>query len=283
MKIFLVSFLLSMTYFILSFIVYFISYRKLKLPDLFDIKSALLGLLASFALLSFFFFILDMFPGKSIEESILNIIVFLLISIFPTYEYFIQPLFLLYSNDLDRRKEYEQEFSFLQGYKVFISQKNFANAFALGIIPSTKAIILSQDIVENLNADEVKAILAHEAGHLKKNHIFKLYIISLIGLLFGYLTSFYFYPIIDEYPEYIHLLRGLHAGFFYALPIWFLTSFSQRFFEYEADRYASRKTSEKATIDALERLDILSKGKLSSGGLTHPRLKERIQNILKDL
>ncbi|MGV4439377.1 M48 family metallopeptidase [Ornithobacterium rhinotracheale] len=281
MKIILVSFLLSITYFLLSFLVYFISYKKIKLPDLFDVKSAILGLVSSFVLLIFFFLSLNILSAKNIEESTLNIFLFFIIAIFPTYEYFIQPIFLLYSNDLTRAKELEQKNKFLNGYKVFISNNSFANAFAFGVIPSTKAIIISKDIVENLQEIEIAAILAHEAGHLKKNHIFKLYLISLVGLLFGYLTSFYFYPIFQKYPDYIHVLRGLHGGFFYALPIWLLTSYSQRFLEYEADKFSSKKTSKKLIISALKKLDDLSNGKISSGGITHPSLDKRIKNILK--
>jgi Zn-dependent protease with chaperone function len=281
MKIILVSFILSITYFLLSLLVYFISYKKIKLPDLFDTRSATLGFISSFVLLLFFFYLLDVLSTKKIDESILNIFIFFIIAIFPTYEYFIQPIFLLYSNNLTRAEELEKKNHFLKEYKVFISKKYFANAFAFGVIPSTKAIIISKDIIDNLQELEIGAILAHEAGHLKKNHIFKLYTISLIGLLVGYLTSFYFYPIIEKYPEYVHFLRGLHGGFFYALPIWLLTSYSQRFFEYEADRFSSEKTSGKLIISALKKLDALSKGKISSGGITHPSLDKRIKNIKK--
>jgi len=76
-------------------------------------------------------------------------------------------------------------------------------------------------------------------------------------------------------------LHAINGGVFYGLPMWLIPSLTQRVFEYEADAYASRLVDKKSIIEALNKLNEMSNGKIAKGGITHPSLEKRIDNILK--
>ena len=63
------------------------------------------------------------------------------------------------------------------------------NAYFSGL-GKAKRIVLFDSLIQSHSQDEILAILAHEIGHLKKNHIKKqLIAISIVSLLFFYLAS----------------------------------------------------------------------------------------------
>ena len=63
------------------------------------------------------------------------------------------------------------------------------NAYFSGL-GKAKRIVLFDSLIQSHSQDEILAILAHEIGHLKKNHIKKqLLAISIVSLLFFYLAS----------------------------------------------------------------------------------------------
>lgn len=62
---------------------------------------------------------------------------------------------------------------------VFIStQKDFFNAAAQKLLTSSGAIIIGKDIIDETTDQQVEAIIAHEIGHIKHNHVNK-----ILGLL----------------------------------------------------------------------------------------------------
>jgi STE24 endopeptidase len=63
------------------------------------------------------------------------------------------------------------------------------NAYFSGL-GKAKRIVLFDSLIQSHSKDEILAILAHEIGHLKKNHIKKhLAVISLVSLLLFYMAS----------------------------------------------------------------------------------------------
>lgn len=68
---------------------------------------------------------------------------------------------------------------------IYITQDPYLNAFAIGFIqPYT--IVLHSAIVERLTADELRAVLVHEMGHIKYHHtVISSYLTPLISLLPG--------------------------------------------------------------------------------------------------
>lgn len=127
------------------------------------------------------------------------------------------------------------------------------NAYFSGL-GKTKRIVLFDSLIQSHSQDEILSILAHEIGHLKKNHIKKqLFIISFVSLFLFFMTSklIQFRVIYESFgfsstPGYVGLfLVGIlwgPVGFFLS-PIGMAIS---RRFEREADFYSIRilKTAE---------------------------------------
>jgi len=120
------------------------------------------------------------------------------------------------------------------------------NAF-FGGFGKTKRIIFFDTLLEKLNTKEIEAVIAHELGHFKRNHVKKLLLIQ-ISLIF--LSLYFFSGLKDTQAFYVGLgveslsdanflilftLVLLPFVMFFVAP---LISWLQRKYEFEADEYA---------------------------------------------
>lgn len=169
-----------------------------------------------------------------------------------------------------------------------------ANAYFSGF-GSEKRVTLYDTLINDLEEEEIVAVLAHEVGHYKKKHIiFNLAASVLItGFTLFILSLFISKPILSqalgvEKPSF-HI--GLIAfGILYS-PLSEITgllmNWFSRKFEYQADNYA--KTTYKPTplITALKKLSKNSLSNLTPHKAyvfmhySHPTLLERIKNLRK--
>ena len=154
-----------------------------------------------------------------------------------------------------------------QGLFVMDGSKRSAhgNAFFAGM-GKAKRIVFFDTLIEKLNPGEVEAVLAHELGHFKCNHIRKRLMVSFVlsfamFALLGWLsTQVWFYTDLGVLPS----LNGYNGGLALALfmlvsPVFsfFFTplgSLASRKHEYEADGFAAEKSSAKDLISALVKL-----------------------------
>ena len=60
-----------------------------------------------------------------------------------------------------------------------------SNAFFTGI-GSSKRVVFFDTLLEQLSADEMEAVLAHELGHFKHKHIVKMMVINFLTTLIGF-------------------------------------------------------------------------------------------------
>ena len=169
-----------------------------------------------------------------------------------------------------------------------------ANAYFSGF-GSQKRITLYDTLINDLDTDEIVAVLAHEVGHYKRKHIIFNLISSILltGLTLFILSLFVNSPVLSEalgvsIPSF-HI--GLIAfGILYS-PISEVTglfmNYMSRKFEYQADNYAKETFEGKALITSLKKL---SKNSLSNltphpayvfAHYSHPTLLERIKNLEK--
>ena len=169
-----------------------------------------------------------------------------------------------------------------------------ANAYFSGF-GSQKRITLYDTLINDLETDEIVAVLAHEVGHYKRRHIIFNLISSILltGLTLFILSLFVNSPVLSEalgvsIPSF-HI--GLIAfGILYS-PISEVTglfmNYMSRKFEYQADNYAKETFEGKALISSLKKL---SKNSLSNltphpafvfTNYSHPTLLERIKNLEK--
>jgi len=139
------------------------------------------------------------------------------------------------------------------------------NAYFTGIGKS-KRIVFFDTLIEKLSPSEIEAVLAHELGHFKKNHIRKrmvmTFITTLLGLaLLGWLMNqVWFYEGLGVEPSMSGNNSGLAlALFFLVTPVFtfFITPLSSllsRKHEFEADAFAAEKTDANELIKALIKL-----------------------------
>ena len=134
------------------------------------------------------------------------------------------------------------------------------NAFVRG-----KELYVGEPLLERLDAEEVKAVVAHEFGHIKGRHMF--------------IQIFYILPILacvapswSRLPPAM-LERGLFAYMMIALvPI-------QWRFEKRADFAAVKHVGKEPLKSAL--LKLIKKDALNEASETHPAINQRIKWIDK--
>jgi STE24 endopeptidase len=167
------------------------------------------------------------------------------------------------------------------------------NAYLSGL-GKAKRIVLFDTLLEAHEDDEILAVLAHEMGHLKRNHIKKnLFIIGLASIVLFYLAS----EMITwgaMYKAFGFSLMPSYAGLFLVAVLWeplgfFLSPVAMaisRRFEQQADRHAFKVL--KNTESLIKGLKKMARDNLSNlrphplyvwFNYSHPPLLERIKNL----
>ena len=168
-------------------------------------------------------------------------------------------------------------------------RSSHSNAFFTGFGKFRK-IVLFDTLLQQLNPNELEAVLAHEIGHYKKGHIVKMILFSLfemfaifavMGLLsksawfyesFGFRADSGFVPILFM----VSICAGLFG--FWLTP---LSNALSRRYEYQADAFAAKLCSAKSLSEALRKLHKKNLGNLTPHKLysafhySHPTLLER--------
>ncbi|TQD36301.1 M48 family metallopeptidase [Haloflavibacter putidus] len=167
-----------------------------------------------------------------------------------------------------------------------------ANAYFSGF-GKEKRITLYDTLVNDLDEDEIVAVLAHEVGHYKKKHILYNLGASILttGLTLWLLSVFIDNPLLSqalgvEQPSF-HV--GLIAfGILYS-PISAITgllmNYLSRKFEYQADSFAQKTYGAAPLISGLKTLSAKSLSNLTPHKAyvfvhySHPTLLQRIRNL----
>lgn len=167
-----------------------------------------------------------------------------------------------------------------------------ANAYFSGF-GKQKRVTLYDTLINKLTHSQIVAVIAHEIGHYKKNHIIFNLLFSFIqtGIMLYVLSLFVYQPVFSEAlgisNHSFHI--GLIAFSILYTPISEIFSlifnlFSRKF-EYQADEYAKKTFDGKYLIEALK---TLSKDSLSNltphpkyvwWHYSHPTLFERITRL----
>ena len=171
------------------------------------------------------------------------------------------------------------------------------NAYFSGF-GSAKRIVFFDTLLSRLAPNEIEAVLAHELGHFKLNHVIKriaiMFIISRGFLaLLGYLknqTWFYLglgvLPMMDASNDAMALIL-----FMFALPVFTflfspLLSLTSRKNEFEADAFAAKHSNSQDLVSALVKLYEDNASTLTPDPLhsafydSHPPASARIQRLL---
>ncbi|MCP4054984.1 MAG: M48 family metallopeptidase [Mesoflavibacter sp.] len=180
--------------------------------------------------------------------------------------------------------------------KIFIidgsKRSTKANAYFSGF-GNEKRVTLYDTLVNDLDEDEIVAVLAHEVGHYKKKHIIFNLISSILltGFTFFILSLLIDNPMLSEalgvQETSFHI--GLIAfGILYS-PLSEITglimNWFSRKFEYQADDYAKNTYKAEPLITSLKKLSKNSLSNLTPHPAyvfmhySHPTLLERIKNL----
>jgi len=165
------------------------------------------------------------------------------------------------------------------------------NAYFTGF-KSNRRIVFYDTLLELLSAREIKAVLAHEIGHYKHNHIIKSIVVSFFIIFIG----MFLLSLLINNSNFLEMLNlpltasaQLIALFFtYQIVSFFidpLFSTLSRKNEYEADMFASQQVQKKYLISSLAKLyksnlSFLMPNKFyAMFYFTHPTVLERINNL----
>ncbi|GHT09859.1 peptidase M48 [Bacteroidia bacterium] len=167
-----------------------------------------------------------------------------------------------------------------------------ANAYFTGF-GKKKRIVLFDTLMNDLNTEEIVAVLAHETGHYKKKHI--IYSMLLSVLTTG--ATFYILSLFLENQQLAEALGGKTPSFHLGLIGFSLlfapvseilglaVNFISRKNEYEADAFAAQFGLGEALVSALKKISVQSLSNLNPHPLvvfwhySHPTLLQRMHAL----
>jgi len=171
-------------------------------------------------------------------------------------------------------------------------------AAIMGVIPRLRYILITDSLMETLNLDELKAVLAHETGHARYRHML-VYIILLLGYMFLSFGLFdIFTYLLASLPYFLKTLAGNSshaANSFYlvlSFPILlsifiyfrFIMGFFMRNFERQADLYSAVVMGNPLhTINSLEKIALFSGRIRDLPSWHHFSIRERVECLLETL
>jgi heat shock protein HtpX len=176
------------------------------------------------------------------------------------------------------------------------------NAFATGRSPSHAAVAVTEGLLQTLDANELRGVIAHELSHVRHRDIL---IGSIVAVIAGALSMLQWVAFFGGYGRDSNsggagALIGLLVAFIAAPLIQFAISRSR---EYEADAGAARLTGDPTgLISALKKLELgaervplggnsatahmfivnpLRGGAVAKLFSTHPPMAERVERLQK--
>jgi len=171
-----------------------------------------------------------------------------------------------------------------------------ANAYFSGF-GSEKRITLYDTLINDLEEEEIVAVLAHEVGHYKKNHIIVNLTTSILttGFTLWLLSLFVGNPLLSEalgVSEPSFHIGLVSFGILYS-PISEITglimNYISRKFEYQADNFAKNTYNGSYLISSLKKLSNNTLSNLTPHKayifvhFSHPSLLQRYRNLMQGI
>jgi len=271
------------------------SSKRLFLRD--NLVSLLMALILITVMSSVFFYLVSFTEiWWLLLASTMFIFIILSIYIYPTY---ISPIFNKFDNlDDDVIKSEIRDLSKQTNFSInnlYVMDKSkrtkHPNAYFTGF-KNNRRIVFYDTLIDLLSPKEIKAVLAHEIGHYKHNHIIKSLTVSTAVIFIG---MFYLSSLINNasYLEFLNLPMNeasqlIALVFTYQVISFFIEPFFSilsRSNEYEADNFASQQVDKEHLVTSLiklykSNLSFLIPNKLyAMFYFSHPTILERINNL----
>jgi len=169
-----------------------------------------------------------------------------------------------------------------------------ANAYFTGL-GKRKRIVLYDTLIQEMNTDEIVAVLAHEIGHYKHKHVYK-------SMFYGIVETGIMLFIFGYFAASIELSAalGVEQATFHIALIAFVVIYSpvstllgifsniqSRKNEYQADNFAKNYGIADSLVSALKNLSAHNMSNLTPHpwnvffNYSHPPLYERVKNLLE--
>jgi len=162
----------------------------------------------------------------------------------------------------------------------------------MGMAARYRYILVTDALLELLNVDELKAVLAHEMGHAKYRHLafYVIFFVGFIAISFGLFDIFYY--VIASQPFFVKLLTSKTTDsvnlFYLALSIpmlitliiyfRYIMGFFMRNFERQADLYSAQLMGTPSyTIDSLEKIALWSGKSRDVPSWHHFSIRQRVE------
>ncbi len=140
--------------------------------------------------------------------------------------------------------------------EVWVYEAADPNAFATGPSKNNSMVAASTGLLANLNEQEVKAVLAHEMGHVYNGDMFTTTILAGLMNTFVYFVALWVHRLLAERN---HALLGFVASIFVQIVLGRLAMIPIAWFsrrrEFAADAFAAKVYGREAMISALRGLD----------------------------
>lgn len=160
----------------------------------------------------------------------------------------------------------------IKKYKLYYwdsSRSNDSNSMVTGFF--TVHFFISTSLIESINNKELEAVILHEIGHIKKNHI-KSSIINQMLILFA-ISAFLLYALVSNVTS-IYFLLAIMSVFIMIMGLEVKIGKKQ---EDEADLYVAKCGLGDELISALKKISYEGEG-----GLVHQTVEKRENNISKE-
>jgi tetratricopeptide (TPR) repeat protein len=181
-----------------------------------------------------------------------------------------------------------------------IMEGRIITAGILGVFPSSRFLLITPALAENMSDDELAAVVAHEAGHVRHRHMLQ-YLLFFLG--FFVLSYFLAGPLSLALGSFLYLVAGSAWGvelitspdnsaaldLFMALPLVFLMILYLRFvmgyfmrhFERQADLFTLKLTGTSLHLaGALEKVASLSGNIRDVPSWHHFSVAQRVEHLL---
>ncbi|ORY30494.1 putative zinc metalloprotease [Rhizoclosmatium globosum] len=173
-------------------------------------------------------------------------------------------------------------------------RSSHSNAYVTGLL-GVNRIVIYDTLIEQMNHQEILAVVAHELGHWKNNHIFRSLLVSQAQILISFWSFSHFLHFQPLYSAFGFYSQPTVIGFmlfsYLYEPIDFLSTLSiyrvGRYHEFDADQFAKKLGYGEPLKSGLIKLGKKNLKNLnpdpvySAFNIVHPPLAERLAAIGK--
>ena len=137
--------------------------------------------------------------------------------------------------------------------KIMIANSGMPNAFVFGRTNNSATLTITQGLLNTLSEDEVKAVIAHEVGHIKHNDMIVMTLVSVVPTIAYYIAMSTMFGRRTNRDQGGAILIGVGAFAIYFITNLLILYFS-RLREYYADNFGGHQMKPTILANALAKI-----------------------------